>query len=253
MPDLRLIYSDVLKLRRRRGMLAVCAGLTLGILLLAFTVITIQHGQHPAKTGPAGGLHGFLDALPTLSVCVFLVGAIIGATAGAQDLDTGVFRDLAASGRSRTALFMSRVCGAWVVTGVLTALSLALAVAGAFLLADGAPTPHAQDIVEGAAMLVASGAFGAAVAVGLAALVGSRGPVIAIMLASHLIFEAQLQGAGFLGDARRALPISAINRIGDQARDLDYSLALGTSIAVVAGWIVAALAAGAWRTRTREI
>ena len=29
--DLRLINAEVLKLRRRRGMLAVCAGLTLGI------------------------------------------------------------------------------------------------------------------------------------------------------------------------------------------------------------------------------
>jgi ABC-type transport system involved in multi-copper enzyme maturation permease subunit len=234
-------------------MLLVCAGLTLGILLLAFTVIAIQHGSNPAKVGPAGGLHGFVDALPTVSVCIFLVGAIVGATAGAQDLDGGVFRDLAATGRSRTALFLSRVCGAWVVTGALVLLSLGVAVAGAFLLADGTPAPHAVDIAEGGAMLVASGAFGAALAVGLAALVGSRGPVIAILLAMHLIFEAQLQGAGFLGDARQALPISAINRIGDQAGDLDYSLALATSIAVLVAWIVAALAAGAWRTRTREI
>ena len=253
MPTYRLIRADVLKLKRRRGMLGVCAGLTIGILLLAFTVISIQHGSHPAKVGPAGGLHGLLDALPTLSVCVFLVGAIVGATAGAQDLDSGVFRDLAATGRSRTALFLSRVCGAWVVTGALILLSLAVAVAGAFLLADGTPMPRAADIFEGGAMLVASGAFGAALAVGLAALVGSRGPVIAILLAMHLIFEAQLQGAGFLGDARRALPLSAINRIGDQAKDLDYGLALGSSVAVVAAWIVAALAAGAWRTRTREI
>jgi ABC-type transport system involved in multi-copper enzyme maturation permease subunit len=253
MPDLRLISADVLKLRRRRGMLAVCAGLTLGILLLAFTVITLQHGADPAKTGPAGGLHGFLDSLPTISVTVFLVGAIVGATAGAQDLDTGVFRDLAATGRSRTALFLSRVGGAWVVTGALTLITLAVDVAGAFLLADGTSTPHLSDIVQGGAMLLASGAFGAGLAVGLAALVGSRGPVIAILLAMHLIFEPQLQGAGFLGDARQALPISAINRIGDQAQDLDYTLALSTSIAVVAAWVVAALAAGAWRTRTREI
>ena len=102
-------------------------------------------------------------------------------------------------------------------------------------------------------MVLASGLLGAALAVGIAALVGSRGPVIAILLAMHLIFEPQLQGAGFLGDARQALPISAINRIGDQAKDLDYTLALGTSVAVVTAWTVAALAAGAWRTRTREI
>jgi hypothetical protein len=140
-----------------------------------------------------------------------------------------------------------------VVTFALTLLTLVVAVVGAFLLADGTPAPHVIDVVEGGAMLLASSGFGAGLAVGLAALVGSRGPVIAILLAMHLIFEAQLQGAGFLGDARQALPISAINRIGDQAKDLDYSLALGTSVAVLVAWIVAALAAGAWRTKTREI
>ena len=253
MPDLRLIKADVLKLRRRRGMLAVCAGLTLGILLIAFAVITIKHGSNPAENAPAGGLTGFTDTFQIMSLMVFLVGAIVGATAGTQDLDTGVFRDLAATGRSRTALFLSRVGGAWVVVGAIIALTLAVDVAGAFLLADGTPTPRLSDIVECAAMLCASGAVGAALAVGLGALVGSRGPVIAILLAMHLIFEPQLQGATFLGDARQAMPISAINRIGDQSGDLDYSIALGTSIAVVAAWIVAALAAGAWRTKTREI
>ena len=253
MPDLRLIKADVLKLRRRRGMLAVSLGLTLGILALAFLVVTIQHGGNPAKTGPAGGLDGFIDSLQTVSIMGFLVGAIVGATAGAQDLDSGVFRDLAATGRSRTALFLSRVGGAWVVVGAILAITLAADVAGAFALADGTPTPGVTEIVEGAAMVLASGALGTALAVGIAALVGSRGPVIAILLAMHIIFEPQLQGAGFLGDARQALPISAINRIGDQAGDLDYTLALGTSIAVVAAWIVAALAAGAWRTKTREI
>jgi ABC-type transport system involved in multi-copper enzyme maturation permease subunit len=253
MPDLRLIEADVLKLRRRRGMLAVCAGLTLGILLLVFVVLSIQHGNDPVKNGPAGGAKNFVEGLTTLSVMVFLVGAIVGATAGAQDLDTGVFRDLAATGRSRTALFLSRVGGAWVITGALTLITLAVDVAGSFLLADGTPTPGVTEIVQGGAMLLVSGMVGAALAVGLAALVGSRGPVIAILLAMHLIFEPQLQGAGFLGDARQALPISAINRIGDQAKDLDYTIAFGTALAVVAAWIVAALAAGAWRTRTREI
>ena len=253
MPDLRLINSDVLKLRRRHGMLAVCAGLMLGILLLAFVVITLQHGAHPLKNPPAGGLKGFTDSLQIMSLMAFLVGAIVGATAGAQDLDTGVFRDLAATGRSRTALFLSRLGGAWVIVTVLVAITLAVDFAGAFVLADGTPTPHLGDLGSAFAMLLSSGLLGAALAVGIAALVGSRGPVIAILLAMHLIFEPQLQGAGFLGDARQALPISAINRIGDQATDLDYTLALGTSVAVVIAWAAAALAAGAWRTRTREI
>jgi hypothetical protein len=254
MPTLRLISADVLKLRRRRGMLAVSAGLTLGILALAYLVAGIQHAGNPAKYDPAGGLGGWHDSLEVMSMMAFLVGAIVGATAGAQDLDSGVFRDLAATGRSRTALFLSRVGGAWVVVGTLLALTLAADVAGAFALADGSPTPAAADVGDGAAMFLASGALGAALAVGLAALVGSRGPVIAILLAMHIIFEPQLQGAGFLGDARQALPISAINRVGDHAtQGLDYKVALGTAIAVIGAWMAAGLAAGAWRTRRREI
>ena len=253
MPDFRLIRADVLKLRRRRGMLLVSAGLTLGILLLGSIVVSIQHGQNPAQTGPAGGLESFTDSLATISVMGFLVGAIVGATAGAQDLDTGVFRDLAATGRSRTALFLSRVCGAWVVVGAIVIVTFAVGVALAFLLADGSPTPTGSDIAEGAAMVLASSALGTALAVGLAALVGSRGPVIAILLAVHIIFEPQLLGAGFLGEARQALPISAINRIGDQLSGFDFTIGLGTAFVVVAAWIAAALAVGAWRTNTREI
>ena len=122
---------------------------------------------HPLKNDPAGGLAGFTDSLQIVSLMVFLVGAIVGATAGAQDLDTGVFRDLAATGRSRTALFLSRVGGAWVVVGALAAAH-----------ARGrrrrrVPArrrhPHAARRATSSrarAMLLASGAVGAALAVG---------------------------------------------------------------------------------------
>ena len=53
--DLRLIRAEVLKLRRRRGMLAIVAGITLGVVALAFGVSAIQHAGNPAKYGPAGG------------------------------------------------------------------------------------------------------------------------------------------------------------------------------------------------------
>jgi hypothetical protein len=253
MPNLRLIKAEVLKLRRRPGMLTVAFGLTLGLLALAYLVTTIQHGGNPGKYDAAGGLEGFEGSLEFLSMMGFIMAAIVGSTAGSQDIDSGVFRDLAATGRSRFALFLARVGGAWVIVGSILAISLAFNVAGAFVFADGTATPALGDIVEAVAMTLASGAVGAALAVGLAALFGSRGPVIGILIAAHLVFEPQLQGAGFLGDARQALPISAINRIGEVGSGLDYTLALGTAIAVVLAWIAAALAAGAWRTKTREI
>jgi ABC-type transport system involved in multi-copper enzyme maturation permease subunit len=253
MPNLRLIQADVLKLRRRRGMLAVAFGLTLGLMALAYLVTGLQHESNPAKYGAAGGLKSFKDSLEFLSMMGFIMAAIVGSTAGSQDIDSGVFRDLAATGRSRSALFLARVGGAWAVVGSILAVTLAFDVAAAFALADGTAQPGVGDIVRAVAMTFASGAVGAALAVGLAALFGSRGPVIGILIAAHLVFEPQLQGAGFLGDARQALPISAINRIGDAGSGLDFKLALGTAVAVVLAWITAALAAGAWRTKTREI
>ena len=253
MPNLRLIKAEVLKLRRRPGMLVVAFGLTLGLLALAYLVSAIQHNGNPAKYGAAGGLEGFRNSLEFLSMMGFIMAAIVGSTAGSQDIDSGVFRDLAATGRSRSALFLARVGGAWVVVGAILAIALAFDVAAAFALADGTAQPGVGDIVQAAAMVFASGAVGAALAVGLAALFGSRGPVIGILIAAHLVFEPQLQGATFLGDARQALPISAINRIGDAVSGLDYTIALGTAVAVVLAWITAALAAGAWRTKTREI
>ena len=183
----------------------------------------------------------------------FIMAAIVGSTAGSQDIDSGVFRDLAATGRSRSALFLARVGGAWIVVGAILAISMAFDVAAAFALADGTAQAGGADIVQGVAMVLASGAVGAALAVGLAALFGSRGPVIGILIAVHLVFEPQLQGAGFLGDARQALPLSAINRLGDAGGGLDFQLALGTAIAVIVAWITVALVAGAWRTKTREI
>jgi ABC-type transport system involved in multi-copper enzyme maturation permease subunit len=253
MPNLRLIQAEVLKLRRRPGMLTVAFGLTLGLLALAFLVTSIQHGGNPGKYAAAGGRKGFKGSVEFLSIMGFVMAAIVGSTAGSQDIDSGVFRDLAATGRSRTALFLARVAGAWTVVGAILAISLAFDAAAGFALADNTAQPTGADIVQGAAMTFASGALGAALAVGLAALFGSRGPVIGILIAAHLVFELQLQGAGFLGDARQAIPLSAINRIGDAGGPLDYRLALGTAIAVVLAWIGAALAAGAWRTKRREI
>ena len=253
MPNLRLIKAEVLKLRRRPGMLVVSFGLTLGLLALAYLVGAIQHGGNPAKYDAPGGAAGFKDSLEFLSMMGFIMAAIVGSTAGSQDIDSGVFRDLAATGRSRTALFLARVGGAWVVVLSILAITLAADVAAAFALADGTAQPVAGDIVQAVAMTFASGMLGAALAVGLAALFGSRGPVIGLLIAAHLVFEPQLQGAGFLGDARQAIPVSAINRIGDSASGLDYTIALPTAIAVVLAWIAAALAAGAWRTKTREV
>ena len=249
--DLRLIRAEVLKLRRRRGMLAIDAGITLGVVALAFGVGAIQHAGNPAKYGPAGGAASFKDALNVVMLLTIVAGAIVGSTAGAQDLESGVFRDLAATGRSRIALFGARITGAWAVVLPLAALS-AGAMAGASIgLAGSLPAPTAAAIMAGTLGLLATAALSSAAAVGLSALIGSRGPVIAIVLAFNLAIAQMLVGISFLGDVRQALPTVALARLAHANADVPTTL--GVAIAVTAAWIAAAFAAGAWRTTTREI
>ena len=253
MLDLRLIAADVLKLRRRRGMLAISLLLTLGLMAVAFVVMAIQHGGNPARYGPAGGLANYRDDIGVVALMGLVVGAIIGATAGTQDIESGVFRDLAATGRSRLALFGARVAAAWVVVLPVLALTAGLTAAGAVALAGSQDAPGAGALAAGTAAVLVSAALSTAMAVGLSALVGSRGPVIGILLAFYLAVQPLLQAMGFLGDLRHGIPAVAVNRIGDLPAGPEGHVALVTAIVVVVAWSAVALSFGAWRTKTREI
>jgi hypothetical protein len=250
--DLRLIRADALKLGRRYGMLAVSVALTTGIALIVYTVMAIQHASDPLKNGPAGGLDNYQNSIGFIGLMAFIVAAIVGSTAGAQDLETGVFRDLAATGRSRLALFGSRISGALAIVVPIILLVATLTAVASIAFAGSLAAPGAGAIVSGTLALLASGLLGVVVAVGLAALVGSRGPVIAMLLAFELAISPLVSSIGFLGWFRQAIPANALDRIAN-APHPNIPMALATAIAVLLAWAVAAFAAGAWRTRTREI
>ena len=250
---LTLISSDVLKLRRRRGMLALSLLLTAGLMAVAFVVMAIQHGGNPDRYGPAGGLGNYQEDIAVVSLMALIVGTIIGATSGTQDIESGVFRDLAATGRSRIALFASRVAGAWAVILPILALTAGLTAAGCVALAGSLAAPGVGAIVAGTAAVLVAAALSATVAVGVSALVGSRGPVIGIMLAFYLAVQNLLLAMGFLGGARQIVPDVAIHRIGDLEPSTDVHVGLGAAVLVLVGWSAITLGLGAWRTKTREI
>ena len=249
--DLRLIRAEALKLRRRRGMLALCVTMTFGVVALMVLVAAIQHAGNPLEHGPAGGMMAFRDVMFVQTLLMLVVGTIVGATAGAQDLESGVFRDLAATGRSRTALFGARIPGACAIVLPIGALAAAAAAISAFAFADGAATPHAATILDATAGVLTGGALTATVAVGLAALTASKAPVIATMLALNLALAPLLSGISWLGDLRQAIPTNAVFRIGEGPHVIE--MGLFTAIVVALAWAAAAFATGAWRTRAREI
>jgi ABC-type transport system involved in multi-copper enzyme maturation permease subunit len=251
--DLRLIRAEVLKLRRRRGMLALAAALTVGVVALAYIVTAVQHAGNPAKYGPAGGLKNYRDSLEVIIMLTIVAGAIVGSTAGAQDIESGVFRDLAATGRSRLALFGARVTGAWAIVVPLLAVTMIVTGTLAVALAGSMPAPHAGMLIAGSLSVIAAGALSTAIAVGLSALVGSRGPVIGTMLAFLLALQPLLIAIGFLGFVRELVPAIDIARVGDAPLPNGIHVGLVTAIAAMLAWGAATLALGAWKTASREI
>jgi hypothetical protein len=250
--DLRLIRAETLKLRKRHGMVALAIALTAGVAVIFFTVTGVQHASSPGKYGPAGGLVHYRDVVGFLSLMILVVGAIVGSTAGAADLESGVFRDLAATGRSRVALFGSRIPGAWAIVLPIAAGAAAIAAVGSVALAGSLAAPSAGALIAGTSSMLLAGALGSAVAVGLAALVGSRGPVIATLLAFELAIAPLLSQLSFLGGARQVFPGQALDRIA-QIPQHGIHTALPIALLVVAGWMAAAFTVGAWRTKTNEI
>jgi ABC-type transport system involved in multi-copper enzyme maturation permease subunit len=229
---------------------ALAAALTVGVVALAYAVSAIQHAGNPGKYGPAGGLHNYRSALDVILMLTVVAGAIVGSTAGAQDIESGVFRDLAATGRSRGALFFSRVPAAWALTLGILALAI-IGSAGAAALLPG-DSLDAGDMLLGATQVLASGALTAAVCVGLAALTGSRGPVMGVVLAFQLGAAPLLAQLDILGDARWGIPAVAVSRIAG-AEGMVAPLALPAAIAILLAWGAAGLGAGLWRTKTQEI
>jgi hypothetical protein len=243
MPDLPLIRAEILKLRTRRGMVALCAAF-LFLAVLAYSIANVV--DHPL-----GGADRFTNIVGPLTMLAGVIGVIVGATAGGADIEAGVFRDLVATGRPRLRLYLARVPGAWALVLPMLLAAIGFEAIWCTVLAGAQPAPDAQQLLAGIAAVLAAGAFTSAACVGLAALIGSRGPVIGIALAFELAVSPILAEVHALGDARRAIPALAVARISD-AGGLD-GYPLGLAVAVLLAWTAALLALGAQRTRTQEI
>ena len=246
----RLVRAEVLKLRRRNALIATTAVLTVLAVAIYYAIMIVLHATDPSGHAAAGGLGGFDNAMGVLSMSAAIAGVLVGATAGGADIEAGVFRDLAATGRSRTALFAARLPGAWaiVVPFVLGAVALSALLAG--VLDGPGATIATVDVLSSGGSALAGGMLLSAATVGLAAVAGARGMVIGWALAFQLGLSPILAQIEPLGAARQAIPQVAVARLAGPQPD---GMLLGTAVLVIFAWAACTLGAGLWRTRTQEI
>ena len=255
----RLVSAEFLKIRKRRGLVALAVLLTVGAVVMAGAVLAVLHAADPAKYGPAGGLGNLGNATYLLSTLGTVTAVLVGATMGAGDLQAGVFRDLVATGRSRLALFAARIPGGLALQWPLVTVSWIVAAAGSVLLAGSNPHPGLVVMVQGGAWVLLATTVVYLIALGLASLAGSRSATVGIVLAWQLAVTPLALGAAKLGVLREGLLTAALDRVipagllpGARPDPVSPTMSIAVAAVVIAAWAIIPLAAGAWRTKTRD-
>lgn len=246
---LRMTGADFLKLRKKRSIL-------IWALVLAFVpIIAILVANAALNKSPhlSDGLN-FLARLfgP-------LAAILIGVEAGTTDSSNGVLRDLIVTGRSRLALFASRIPAAlalcWIVN--ISAFVL-LAVGTSALTLSPTPAPNATLILNSLGFTALSTGVVCVVAVGFASLVDSKpGAIIALIawqiVASPLIVAIESLGGARDGVLSQALThFSPVGSEGGRHGAAILTMSTATALFVVAAWLVVFAALGAWRTNTMD-
>jgi len=253
-----LARADLLKLRRRRGLFWTVTLLTVVPQVIAYGILAIIHAANPEHHGPAGGIENLGHGMSML-VLLGSIGAIIaGASAGADDLGSGVFRELVVTGRSRLALFAARIPGglAFVLSFAAVAYAFSAVVSAA---ANGyLPAPSFTLVIESGLWVFAELAFYFVLGLGVASIIGSRAYTIGILLAWRTLGSHILASISVLGVYRAAIPDVPFDRLAPSAveenvRDVPHvGVSLSTAVLVLVLWVGISLALGAWRTATRD-
>jgi hypothetical protein len=254
----RMVGVDVLKLRKKRSTLIWALFLALMPLLIFFVVNAIQHASDPSRHGPAGGVENFHTGLRLLGGLLFgpLVAILIGVEAGTNDASAGVFRELVVTGRSRLALFASRVPAALALCWSIIVGAYAVVLLGTFVFAGSEPTPGGAVILNGLGFLLLATGVLCVVAVGFSSLVISKPGAIIALIAWQIVATPLVSSIKSLGSGRDFVLYVALAHFSpiklDGGRGTEISVAAGTAAAVIVLWLAVFLALGAWRTRTMD-
>jgi ABC-type transport system involved in multi-copper enzyme maturation permease subunit len=258
---LQMFGADFLKLRKKRSTVIWALVLALLPVIVLFVVGAIQHSSEPSSHGPAGGVESFETGVRLLGGLFFgpLVAILIGVEAGTGDLSAGVFRDLVVTGRSRIALFASRLPAALLLCWSVILAAYALILIGTFALAGNLPTPDAALVLNGFGFLLLATGVLCAVAVGFSSLTGSKPASIIALIAWQLVASPLIASIGSLGSGRDAVLSQALSHFSPVGLDdgggrhgTVLAMSGDTALLVAIAWLVVFLGLGAWRTRTMD-
>lgn len=258
LPTPRLVGADLLKLRRRRGLVVVVGLLTVAAIVVTYAVIEILHLSDAAKHGPAGGLQNLGHGAFLISMLGAVAAAIVGSSAGAGDLDAGVYRDLVVTGRWRLALFASRIPSGLAFLLPFVAVAYALAALASVVFAGSLAQPGVHLLAVTGLWVLLQVTFYYLLALGTACLVGSRSYTIGIVLAWRLALTPILASISALGIVRELVPGVALEgltpaALGEVLRQGPHvGISTPAIAAVLAVWALLLVGLGAWRDTTRD-
>jgi hypothetical protein len=257
----QMIAADVLKLRRHRSTMVTAGLLSVGITVLYLALVIWRHnGQLP-------GTQTLSDGTSLMGLYFGSFAAIlVGTEAGTVDLANGVFRDLAATGRSRTALFLTRIPAAVAVALVFTLTGLLFTLAAAFAFHGSTPAPRLGLVAESTGWVILATAAVTTLAVSIGSLSGSRSITLTAIIGWNTVATGILYLASFLGAARDLVLLIALSHllpgpaIGTRAHPgstnalTNYKLPMPAAVAVlvILAWAAIPAVAGAGRTRSLD-
>ncbi len=255
-----LVGAEILRLRRRRGLMITVLLLTVGILFVVGTILEILHSVSPKDHGPPGGASSWMGMTIVLTQLGAISGILIGAAAGSLDLSAGVMRATVVTGRSRFQLYAARIPAVLALIVPLIAVTYAAVCGYSALFAGHNYVPKASTMIHGGlwAMLVIC-TF-SLIALGFSALVGSRSATVGVMLAIDLVAGPLLatpNWRSFIG-LRESFFAVTLNWVTPERLSAHNGIPSPSEAGWRAGlvivvWIVGMLAIGAWRTERRDL
>ncbi len=253
-----LVGAEVLRIRRRQGLMVALVLLAFGPLLAVGGFAASRHATNPALVGRPGGA----TAITVLGIVLVefgtIAGMLVGAFAGTADLSSGILRALITTGRQRWMLFLARVPAVLVVVAPTIVVAYTAICIYSVALSYGLREDSVAEMALIGAWILLNVCVWSVVALCFATLVGSRSVTVGLLLGLNLIGGAILSNpsAAYPG-LREAIFFVTLTYVAPSGLfdGLRYGVneAPWVSALVIVGWLVGMLALAARRAVTQDV